>query len=277
MHTKYLVIGINAAGFYALEALRKHDPQGSIVAINGEMYLPYKRTKINKHFHPAGLDIEKFQLADPSWYGENRITLLNNTIVTGIDVSSKTVDMDQGGTIEWEKLLISTGAEPYCPRSDVFARAVSIRSFDDSLQVKKLIESSESCLVYGLGIEGVETAAQLNEAGLKVTIAGRGDVLLERYFSTAIANMVEELLRSKGVSILYNTPVNSLKPISSQSSEESSSRVEILSEGDVSSVYDFLLYSTGINPRKDLAEACGIKTDHGILVNSRMETSFSDI
>ena len=62
MKTKYLVIGINAAGFYAIEALRKYDPQGSIAAINGERQLPYKRTKVNKHFHPPGLNIEKFYL-----------------------------------------------------------------------------------------------------------------------------------------------------------------------------------------------------------------------
>ena len=277
MHTKYLVIGINAAGFYALEALRKHDPQGSIVAINGEMYLPYKRTKINKHFHPAGLDIEKFQLADPSWYEGNNITLMNNTRVTSVDILKKTANLDQGEILEWEKLLFSTGAESYCPRLDVFERAVSIRSFNDALQVKELIESSESCLVYGLGIEGVETAAQLNEAGLKVAIAGRGGKLLKRYFSSYIAGMIENLFKTSGVTILHNTAVSSIHSVPTENTVNRENSICVTLEDAKSTVYDFLLYSTGINPRKELAEACGIKTERGILINSRMETSFTDI
>ncbi len=277
MQTKYLVIGVNAAGFYALEALRKHDPQGSIVAINGEIHSPYKRTKVNKHFHPAGLDIEKFQLADPSWYEENRIKLMNNTRVTSVDISKKTAVLDQVGVIEWEKLLISTGAEPYCPESDVFERAVSIRTFDDALQVKELIESSESCLVYGLGIEGVETAAQLSEAGLKVTLSGRGGVLLKRYFSSHIASMVEKQFSIRDVSILYNTAIEGIRSIPTENSADTSICITAVSLNRKCTTYDFLLYSTGINPRKNLAEACGIKTERGILINSRMETSFSDI
>ena len=277
MQTKYLVIGINAAGFYAIEVLRKHDPQGSIIAVNGEQYMPYKRTKVNKHFHPAKLDVEKFQLADALWYEKNRITLMNNTLVTSVDISTKTANLDNGKILEWQKLLFSTGAEPNCPRSDEFERAVSIRSFDDALLVKQLIETSESCLVYGLGIEGVETAARLNEASLKVAIAGRGGKLLKRYFSSYIAGKIEALFEANGVTILHNTAVNSIHSVPTENTINGENSVSVTLDGSESTVYNFLLYSTGIKPRKELAEACGIKTERGILVNSRMETSLPDI
>jgi NAD(P)H-nitrite reductase large subunit len=277
MQTKYLVIGINAAGFYAIEALREHDPQGSIIAVNGEQYMPYKRTKVNKHFHPAKLDVEKFQLADSLWYEKNRIMLMNNTQVTSVDILTKTANLDNGEILEWQKLLFSTGAEPNCPLSDEFEKAVSIRSFDDALQVKELIETSESCLVYGLGIEGVETAAQLNEAGLKVAIAGRGGKLLKRYFSSYIAGMIENLFKASGVTILHNTAVSSIHSVPTENTVNRENSVCVTLKDAKSTVYDFLLYSTGIKPRNELAQACGIKTEGGILINSRMETSFTDI
>ncbi len=277
MHTKYLVIGVNAAGFYAIEALRKHDPKESIIAVNGEIYPPYKRTKVNKNFYPDKLDIEKFQLADQSWYKNNQITLINNTKVILVNISNKTVKLDNGKTVKWDKLLFSTGAESFCPVSDVFAKAVSIRSYSDALRVQELIKRSESVLVYGLGIEAVETAAQLNEAGLTVSIAGRGGKLLKRYFSSHIAGIMEDLFKKKGIDILHNIKVNQIDSVPTENTLNGGKQICIVLEDNQNIFFDFLLYSTGIKPGKKLADACGINTERGIIINSRMETSIPDI
>ena len=85
MNVTYLVIGTNAAGFYAMEKLRELDKEAVIAAVNGEPYLPYKRTKINKNFHSGKLDINTFYLAPESWYKENNITLLTNETVDTVD------------------------------------------------------------------------------------------------------------------------------------------------------------------------------------------------
>ncbi|MCK5672709.1 MAG: NAD(P)/FAD-dependent oxidoreductase [Spirochaetales bacterium] len=264
MQAKYLIIGVNAAGFYAIEALRQHDSNSSIIAINGEPHGPYKRTKINKKFWPPNLNIDKYQLAEPSWYKENNITLLNNTNVASINASSKTAVLSTGQIIEWDHLLLSTGADSYCPDSVVFMQAVSIRTYSDALRVKELIKSEETCLVYGLGIEGIETAAQISEAGLKVTIAGRGNVILKRYFSSPIAAMIEKLFAIKNIPILYNTAIESLLFYGSDNQ---------VCINEVKGSFDFLLYSMGIKPKVDLAKTCNIIYDKGIIVNSKMETS----
>jgi NAD(P)H-nitrite reductase large subunit len=277
MQAKYLIIGVNAAGFYAIEALRRHDPSGKIIAVNGEEYLPYKRTKINKKFYPDKLDITKFQLADPDWYNENKITLLNNTKVLSIDISNKSAELDNGKIVKWDKLLISTGAESNSPSSEVFKKAVSIRSYKDALDVKDLINTSQSCLVYGLGIEGVETAAQLREAGLNVTLSGRSNVLLNRYFSKKISEKIEKLFESHNITILYRTTTEGIRSIVSDTKLDTSICVTAVSLKRKCATNDFLLYSLGIKPRIALAESSGIKTENGILVNSKMETSITNI
>ena len=277
MKTKYLVIGVNAAGFFALEALRKHDPYGSITAVNGEEYLPYKRTKVNKHFSSGKLDIDKFKLADTLWYEENKIVLLNNTNVLSIDISNKTVSLDNGKKIEWDKLLLSTGAESYCPNSEVFKKAFSIRTYKDALEVDKRIKSSNSCLVYGLGIEGIETAAELYDSGLNVTLAGRGSGLLKRYFSSWILSDIEDKFKQNNISILYKTTLEDVLTLLSEESDTPSECTSPVSSKRESASNDFLLYSLGIEPRKVLADSCGIITDRGILVNSHMETSIPGI
>jgi len=273
MHAKYLIIGVNAAGFYALETLRKNDPNSSIVAINGEPYGPYKRTKVNKKFFPLNLNIDKYQLAGASWYKENKITLLNNSKVKSINTYSKNAVLDTGKVIKWDRLLISTGAESYCPSSSVFKQAVSIRTYSDALKVKELIANTKSCLVYGLGIQGMETAAQLYEAGLEVTLAGRGSRILKRYFSSHIADMIVNLFKERKISILYNTAVDRIK---AYTSERNNGRVVCKNSVNIKGVdglFDFLIYSMGIVPETSLVKSRNINFDKGILVNSRMETS----
>lgn len=271
MQTKYLIIGVNAAGFHAIEALRKYDPIGSIVAVNGESCSPYKRTKINKNFKTK-LDISKFQLSDFSWYEDNNITLLNSTRVLKIDINSKEAVLNTGLTVEWEFLLLSTGAASFNPPQQVFNKAVTIRSYSDALIVEELIKNNKNCLVYGLGIEGIETAAQLFEAGLKVTIAGRGDYILERYFSSHITSFIEALFSKRGIPILYNTDIDRIQSIDSGKGFLTKSVNPVSVEG-YNHIYDFMLHSIGIKPNIDLAVAGGIKADNGIIINSKMETS----
>ena len=277
MKTKYLVIGVNASGFSALEEIRKHDSNGRIIAVNGENTLPYKRTKINKNFYPLRLDAEKIQLADSDWYIKNNITLINNLKITAIDSVFKTAELENKEKIYWEKLLLSTGAESFCPDISVFKNSYSIRTFEDTITVDNLIKSSKSCLIYGLGIESIETAAQLSNAGLSVTIAGRAKRLLSRYFSPSISLMVEQLLLSKNIDINYNVPIEKIININ-----ETNIAITDMSNKSVcidgrTEIFDFLIYSLGISPKISLAEHAGLKIKKGIVVNERMETSNPNI
>ncbi|MBI9104942.1 MAG: FAD-dependent oxidoreductase [Spirochaetales bacterium] len=252
---KYLIVGVNAAGFCAIETIRRLDPNSEITAVNGEEYLPYKRTKINKLFSENKLDVKNFLLAPPEWYEENSIRLLTGLMVMSINKAKREVCLNNGEILKWDKLLLSLGADSCKPEGSEFNEAISIRSYEDALKIVPLIESGCNVVVYGLGLEAIETACQLKSAGLKVTLAGRGNTLLSRYFSGDLVALIKKNLAKEGVSVEYG-----------------------IQSVDISKLpYDCLVYSTGISPRIDLARSGGIVTRKGIVVNERMETSDGDI
>ncbi len=47
---EYIVVGAGIAGFKAAETIRRHIDEASLLLINGENRLPYKRTRIDKIF-----------------------------------------------------------------------------------------------------------------------------------------------------------------------------------------------------------------------------------
>jgi len=255
MKNRYLIVGVNGAGFYALERLRALEPNSEITAVNGENYLPYKRTKINKSFFPDKLDVGHFLLAGADWYNANNIKLINGQIVKNIDIHKNEAILDNGDLLFWDKLLLAVGAESFQPEGAAFNNAFSFRSYDDALKLKTRIRAGGKALVYGLGIESLETVCQLKSSGIDVILAGRGNSLLDRFFSRVVMEDIKKILENKGVSVIYG-----------------------IDPADVSLIkYDFMVYSTGISPRTELAKVAGIDTARGIIVDNRRETSAADI
>ena len=252
---KYLIVGINAAGFYAVEKLRELDKDAEITAVNGEPFWPYKRTKVNKSFVPGALDVRKFLLAEETWYRDNRIDLFNGTRVIKINPEEKTAALDSGIVLPWDKILIATGASPFSPPGELLEKSLSVRSYKDAVTVQQWVDKGGRVLIYGLGIEAVETAGHLRTAGLDVTLAGRGASLLSRYFSPPLESRVRALLTEAGISVFFG----------------------VLPEGLSRFSYDYLLHSTGVVPRAALARDAGLNVSRGIMVDNRMRTSEPDI
>lgn len=268
MNVKYAVIGTNAAGFYALQALKERDPYASIAAVNGESVFPYKRTRVNKNFFPDTLDINNFLLSPPEWYKENGITLFNKCSAEKIDSREHTVHLDNGRSIHWEKLLLAVGAAPYKPEGEAFSSAHVLRTYEDALRIRKLIRKPGRCLIYGFGILAVETACQLKEAGMDVTLAGRDADILLRYFSAPFREIITQTL--------HNHAIKLYRGITAEGITYSDDHFSFNHEG-VTHTYDCMIYALGITPRVHLAQSAGIYTDGGIVVNNNMETSIPGI
>ncbi len=268
MNVKYAVIGTNAAGFYALQALKERDPSASIAAVNGESVLPYKRTQVNKNFFPDTLDINNFLLSPSEWYIDKGITLFNKCTAEKIDRRRHTVHLDNGSVIHWEKLLLALGAAPYTPGGEAFSRAHVLRTYADALRIRKLLRKPGRCLIYGFGILAVETACQLKAAGMDVSLAGRDTDILLRYFSSPFREIIGQTLHDHAIKLYRSIPAERITC--------SGDHFSFDHEG-VSHTYDCMIYALGITPRVQLAQAAGIHTDGGIVVNNNMETSIPGI
>ena len=111
-----VIIGAGIAGVSAARTVREINPDKTILLVNGEDRLPYKRTKVSKHLK-SGFQKDQFALYPEEWYQEQQIELLQGSLARDLDPEAHRVTFDDGSEVEYGKLLLSPGSEPQIGRA----------------------------------------------------------------------------------------------------------------------------------------------------------------
>src|SRR5690606_16260959 len=94
-----------------------------------------------------------------------------STKVVAIDTAKKAVLLDSGDTLEWEHLVLATGARPRIPNipgtdlNGVFY----LRDAADVRGMHERFKAAESVVVIGGGFIGLELAATARQLGRNIT------------------------------------------------------------------------------------------------------------
>jgi NADPH-dependent 2,4-dienoyl-CoA reductase/sulfur reductase-like enzyme/rhodanese-related sulfurtransferase len=209
------------------------------------------------------------------------MTVLTGTKATSIDRKAhrvETVDMktDKQATLEYDKLVIATGATPAVPdwgRKDL--RGIfTLSNIPDAVAIRNYISGlkNKEAVIVGAGLIGLEVAENFVAMGLKVTILEALGWALPALLDFEIAAHIEKHLRSKGVKLLFGQRVTGFQG-------DSSGQVRKVMVGDIGFDTDIVLLSLGVKPNVALAKDAGltIGATGGIAVNQHLQTSDRDI
>jgi 3-phenylpropionate/trans-cinnamate dioxygenase ferredoxin reductase subunit len=107
----YVIVGANAAGGTAVEALRRYGFSGRIVLVGAEPDRPYERPPLSKRYLQGTYPEEKVFLRAADYYAEQAIELRLGVRATGLNPAERTVALDTGEQVRYDKLLIATGSQ----------------------------------------------------------------------------------------------------------------------------------------------------------------------
>src|SRR6476659_6133881 len=113
----FLLVGGFASAHCAAE-LRKRGADGSILLVGREPEPPYERSPLSKEYLRGEAKREGAYVNPVSWYEENGVELRTGTNVMSLDVEGRTVKLQSGEEVEFEKALIATGANVNILRVD---------------------------------------------------------------------------------------------------------------------------------------------------------------
>ena len=270
IQTKYLIVGCSHAGLSALEAIRLQDETGAITMVTREPTLPYSPT-ILPYVICGEKQTDQIHLRDHTFFDDLKVSFMPGSTVTGVNATEKIVTFESGDKIQYEKLLLASGADaaipPFAGIETVSYRVV--RTLDDALKLRESIKSVKSAVVIGAGLIAMHTAENLAQAGLAVTMVVRRQVSLFAYFDGEAARMIEKIFSEKGVTIASGSGVARI--------EAANGGCEITLESDKVLQADLLLLTTGVRPRISYLAASDIEVDQGILVDETMRTSAGDV
>ena len=267
----FVIVGASLAGAKAAETLREEGFEGRIVLVGSETELPYERPPLSKEYLRGEAERDTIYVHEASFYDEQRIELRLGETAVALDPERHEVELSGGDRLAYERLLITTGAEPR--RLDIPGGDLDgvhyLRSVESCDAIRARLDRGGSVAVVGAGWIGSETAASARQRGLDVTLVDPMSVPLERVLGPEVGAVYRDVHAEHGVELMLATGVEAF---------EGGSAVERVRTSDGRTVdCDFVIVGVGVQPRTELAERAGLAIDNGIAVDSKLQTSATDV
>src|SRR5687767_14748471 len=109
MHYHYVIVGGGLAGASAIEGIRAHDPEGSILLLSRENYPPYHRPPLSKDLWFGKSTKDKLPVHEDAFYRDHHVELALRREIVELDADNHTIWDERGVACEYEKLLLATG------------------------------------------------------------------------------------------------------------------------------------------------------------------------
>ena len=265
-----VIIGAGHAAGQAAASLRQEKYTGPITIIGDEAHVPYQRPPLSKAYLSGAQEVDRVYLRPEKFYQDKDIDLKLSTRATAINADAKTVELEDGAKIEYDKLLISTGSRPRMlsiPGSDL-GGIHYLRTIDDVDGIRAEMREGANLVIVGGGYIGLEVAAVGVEQGLNVHVLEMEDRILQRVTTPTMSNYYNELHKGRGVNIHTQTAVTGFS---------GNGKVQKVMCGDSEFDADMVIVGIGIVPNTELAEVAGLTCDNGIVVDDHCQTSDPDI
>ena len=260
-----VIVGSGAAGAAAAEMLRRLGYTGSVSMIGLEA--PVDRPNVSKDYLAGTAPEDWMPLRSPDFYEKHDITLITGVEVTGIDIGSRTIALDDGRSIGYEALLFASGAEPRrlpTPGSDQ-GHVHYMRTLEDSRSVIAALVGTDHAVVIGAGFIGLEVAASLRQREVEVTVVAPEEVPLVPIIGEKLGRFVQDLHEQHGVEFLLGQTVSEIR------------QNEVVLDNGETLPADLVVIGVGVVPNTGLAEAAGLTVDNGVVVDDRLRTSDPNI
>jgi len=262
-----VIVGAGAAGFAAAFTLRAEGYEGVIEMIGADSAQPYDRPNLSKDYLAGTAQPEWLPLRDPAWYRDNGVLLRLGRRVEAIDPSTKRLTLDGGEALSYDALLLATGAEPVrlpipgADRPNVFY----LRSLADADRIIAACAGAQRAAVIGASFIGLEVAASLRARGLEVHVVAPEAIPMARILGPELGAHVRKLHEDHGV----------VFHLEDTATEIGEGGLTLKSGGALAA--DVVVIGVGVRPNLALAEAAGLATDKGVLVDPYLMTSAPDV
>ena len=273
----YVIIGASLAGAKAAETLREEGFTGSVVLLGSELELPYERPPLSKGYLLGKADKASIYVHDEHWYPGHHVDLQLGVTASAIDRGAKRIELASGGSIGYDRLLLTMGAHPR--RVDLLGDDLDgvhyLRTAADSeaLATALAVPPGEETrvVILGAGWIGLEVAAAAREKGCAVTVLEPEPTALHRQLGPELGDFFADLHRGHGVQFRFGETATRLH-------DGQDGRVTgVVTSGGAELPADVVVVAIGAAPSVALAEAAGLEVANGVLVDAALRTSDPDV
>ena len=267
----YIVVGNSAAGLFAIEEIRRHDPQTELIVLTAEQEPSYSRC-LTTYFLAGDIPASHLYLRDSNLAEKLNVTVIYGVEVNGLDPVHQIVHSTDGRAWHYHKLLLAMGASANkltIPGGDL-PEVYTLRTLKDALAINEFLErGAQKAIVIGGGLVSLKSACALRKRGIDVTVIASSSQLLSRMLDVRAAGIIQEHLRANGVRCLLQT-----EPIAITGQEHVQS---VLVAPQTELKADLVLIGKGVHPNIENLRVCGFNIGQGLQVDSSLATNLPNI
>lgn len=253
------IVGTSLAGLRAAETFRREGFDGRIVAIGAEPHLPYDRPPLSKEllrgdWEPDQLVLRKQGVddLDLDWRLDARAVALHT--------AAREVELHDGERVAFDGLVIATGASPRrLANQPNLAGLFTLRTLDDALALRELLDARPKVVVIGAGFIGAEIAATCRARHLEVTVLEMLPQPMVRGLGPELGAVLAAIHRDHGVDLRTSVQVDAIE-------DDGAGQVRGVRLGDGSVVAaDVVVVGVGVVPETAWLEGSGLTIDNGVV------------
>ncbi len=277
---KIVIIGGVAAGAKAAAKSKRMLPDADVHIYTQDTHVSYSSCGLPYYIAGDFADWQKLIVRTKEEFEKSGIEIhLQNRVTKILPMDKKILVKDlvknSCNFIEYDKLIIATGASPFIPniKNNNLKNIFTVRTLEDGVNIRKKMETSKNITIIGGGYIAVEMIEAFVKNGKNITLIERSPFIMS-VFDEDISSLIQSY-------ILENSD-NLVKIINEDTV------TEFVGEEEVSGVLtangcgfetDMVIISTGVRPNVNIAQEAGIELGitGAIKVNSRMRTNLQDI
>jgi NADPH-dependent 2,4-dienoyl-CoA reductase/sulfur reductase-like enzyme len=288
--THHVILGAGPAGVIAAETIRKHAPGDTITLIGDEPDAPYSRMAI-PYLLIGNIDERGTYLRKSDAHFDELCITQVKAKVTRVDAAGKTVHLDNGQSMAFDKLLIATGSHPVRPpiAGMDLPGVHPCWTLEDARAIQALAKPGARVLQMGAGFIGCIIMEALAARGVKLSVVEMGDRMVPRMMGPVAGGMIRDWCEAKGVQVFTGTKVEAISRGAEKGllgklasavglgSDEAGGPLQVrLSNGQTVEA-DLVISATGVRPAIGFLKDSGITCLQGVLTDQHLQTNVPGI
>lgn len=284
----HVILGAGPAGVIAAETIRKHAPSDAITLVGDEAEPPYSRMAI-PYLLIGNIDERGTYLRKSDDHFEKLGIQLLRAKAQRVDAAARTVTLDDGQSLGFDRLLIATGSHPARPPiPGMDSPGVHpCWTLEDARAIAELAKPGARVLQMGAGFIGCIIMESLKQRGVELSVVEMGDRMVPRMMGPTAGGMIRDWCERKGVQVFTGTKVEAIEPPASVgvvskiagalgmgSGNDGEDRgLTVRLSGGRSVQADLVISATGVRPAIGFLENSGITCLVGVLTDEHLQTN----
>ena len=268
--THHVILGAGPAGVIAAETIRKHAPNDRITLVGDEAEPPYSRMAI-PYLLIGNIDERGTYLRKNDQHFEQLCVEQVHARAVSIDTQAKTIQLDNGQALKFDKLLIATGSRPVRPPIPGMdsPQVHPCWTLADARAIMALAKPGARVVQMGAGFIGCIIMEALAVRGVSLSVVEMGDRMVPRMMGPVAGSMIRDWCEAKGVQVFTSAKVEAITPAGDGVTVR-------LSTGQVLEA-DLVISATGVKPNIDFLKDSSVTCLQGVLTDEHLQTNVSGI